>query len=539
MVGLAACGGSSGERTQPIESSTTDLDGVTETTQSANPPSVDAPTDSTSPGWKNDRVEIVTAGMEAQAGEPTIPEVVLVGSSSDGFIAAGVYAGGLALWGSQDLQAFTPLYNEVCCDRSVYPTAVADFDGVLLVGGNGREGLSGRQFGVVLRSDDGGATWVDAELPAFAAQADRVDAVLAVGDSVIVQLVDEGADFGFDSRLFRTSDLVEWEEIELPGSEPAGRPGIAADDESIFAFVNREDPSGGEGSADVWSSKDGGRTFEQRPPVPDITGERLVIDGALVVFASRPGFEPRDTEPRGFEVLGAGADWVSTEPDVGQFGDGSMGLGAAVGAPDGVTYVVLGRELRASDHYCYDDAATCQQLESVLAAATEPTEWFDVDGLDLPLFWGPDGLVATSDGSIVLWTTVDDEGVLDVYRWSSPQPPDLVDPPDYAPPSKPLELFDWSDTLGVGDEFRYVLQTGFCGGMYINDSLWEPETPLPDPLPPQWPYRPERPGTGDGPEGYLFGRIDMTASDTIEFSIEGVGVVATYRPSLPPDVQCG
>lgn len=537
VVGLAACGGSAGEaEPTEIDDST---EPAAESTEPASAASSDAPFEATTSGWQNDRVEIVTAGMETQSGEPAIPEVVLVGASSSGFVAAGVYAGALAIWGSDDFLEFTPLYNEVCCERSVYPTAIADFEGTLLVGGNGRDGVSERRFGAVLRSDDAGATWVDAELPAFASQADRVDAVLVVGDSVIVQLVDEDADVGVESKVFRTSDLVEWEEIEFPGSEPAAWPGLVADESSIFAMVYVEDPSGGAGSVAVWSSSDGGRTFEQRPPIPDIAGDRLVVDGALVVLPSRSGLEPRDAEPRGFDVLAAGADWVSTEPDVGQFGDGGSEHAAFASAADGSTYVVLGRELRASAHHCYDDAATCQQLAMVLAAATEPAAWFDVDGLDLPLYWGQPGLVAADDGSIVLWTAVQDEGALDTYRWSSPQPPDLVDPPSYSPPSRPLELFDPSDSLVVGDEFRYVLPTGFCGGMYINDSLWEPETALPDPLPPHWPYRPERPGTSDGPDGYLFGRIEMTATDTIRFSIEGVGVVATYRPSPPAEVQCG
>lgn len=537
--------GDSDERTGVVESSSVPSspgadDGSD--TSSVAPDASEAPdSGSETVSWERTRVPIVTGGMETKTGEPGVATVRVIGSSSVGFVAAGQYAGGLAIWVSDDFGEFVPLYNEVCCTRHVFPTAVAEFDGTLLVAGNGREGRTDREFGVLLRSDDGGATWTDAVLPAFSQAAERIDSVVVVGDSVLVELVDEATSVPYDARVFRSSDLVVWEEIELPGIRQGEWPGIVADQGTVFATAYRSATASSEATTLVWSSTDAGRTFVQRSALSGpLSGlDRVVVDGAMVVVPSQYHLDPADTEAAGLAVLEPDRDWVTLEPDVGQFGDGHTRLIEPAQTAAGPTYAVLGREVRASAHYCYEDAESCRQLQSVLVAATEPTQWHDVADLSLPPYWRPQGIATSPDGLIALWATAADQSALDVYRWSNEQPPRLVDPPGYPPPSRPIELFKRGEPLRVGHDYRYVLALGHCGGMYINDSRWAPETPLPDPPPASWPYLRQRPGVADGPDGYVFGRISMTSADSITFSIEDTGNVATYRPAPPLEEICG
>jgi hypothetical protein len=140
-------------------------------------------------------------------------------------------------------------------------------------------------------------------------------------------------------------------------------------------------------------------------------------------------------------------------------------------------------------------------------------------------------------GEIAVLAASYEQPLIHVTRWVGTTLPPLVDNPDYPAPDIPVPLYDRDRPFRVGDVVRYPLGLGGCGGMYIDNQMWEPETPLPDPVPDDWPHRPVE--IADGPTGYLYGTIERIAPDTIEFSIDGQGAIATFRPAPPPEYSCG
>jgi len=464
---------------------------------------------------------------------------MVIESTSVGYLAAGRVNGGFAIWRSDDFATFTPLYNEVCCDRFIRPSAVAEFRGSLLIGGSGRVNQpdgSEIERAFLMRSDDRGRTWTSIEDPVFSERTRRIDSIDVVGGAVIVDAIDDECCGEPTSHAVRSTDLVDFEPLVLPSREADDWPYFQSDDDQIIAVSSRDDPTEAAGAKYVvWRSVDEGRTFTSLPDASlDGRGVWLVA-GKLLQIPDHYQDTERHLDATGIRIAEPGQQFVESPPDVGQWGDGSTGFGP-VSKADDASYAVVGRELRASPHYCYDDAATCQRSDGALVVTDNGVDWFDVAGLSLDSFRGFD-VDVRGDGGIFVWAITGNEQSVTGYRWIGPDTPRRIDPAGYAPPVIPVPLYEHGDPVPVGSTFRYVLGTGFCGGMYVDDQRWAPISPLPDPVPAAWPYQDV--GFEDGPEGYIFGRIDRLAVDEISFSIEGLGAVATFRPAPAPTEFCG
>jgi hypothetical protein len=334
----------------------------------------------------------------------------------------------------------------------------------------------------------------------------------------------------------RSTDLVKWTKLVLPGRSAEDWPWYQVDSNQIIATSSRYDGPGGSSTRYVmWRSVDEGRTFQALPDIDLAGGAPILLEGKLVRVPQGWYDHSTHRDATGIAVADPGGSFEQFPPDVGQWGDGAVGVGPFASA-NGETYSLVSRELRASPHYCFADAATCKTQESSLAVTADGINWRDVVGPNVSRQFYSE-VDVRSDGEIVLWGIDGQQRTIVGYRWLGVDPPERRDPPGYPPPSIPLPLYGSPDPLPIGTQVRYVLGTGGCGGMYIERTLWEPIDPLPDPIPATWPYRAVM--IADGPEGYLYGRVERVSSRRIEFSIEGIGTVATFRPAPPPEFVCG
>lgn len=493
--------------------------------------------------WEQSAAVLVTAGIATQSNIPAeIPEVQAISATSHGYLVAGSVNGGFALWRSVDLESFEPVYSEVCCERYLRASSIAEFDGSLLIGGTGEFGVDRTEQAFMLRSDDGGASWALIDDPLFTSDANRVDRIIATDDGVLVETVDDRGTGQPQSVAAWSDDLTTWQPVELPGRQPEDWPWFAQAAEAVFAISQRNDgPEGRFGSWVIWRSDDGGRQFIEASTLadPDI-GAFLTVGHTLAAVPSNYQDEYRHVDVRGLTVLDGNGEWRELEPDTGTWGDGWVtAYPTAASKQSGRTYTLVTRTMRASVHYCYDDVATCQQPETALLATEDGTTWHDVAGFPATDNVRGDPMLLTTDpdGEIVLLAASYQDPQIQITRWTAGSPPPVIDNPDYAAPTIPVPLYDYEQPFNVGDERRYPLGLGGCGGMYIDDQLWEPDSPLPSPTPPDWPFRPVQ--IADGPEGYVYGRIHRLTSDTIEFSIEGLGPVATFHPAPSPEYVCG
>lgn len=531
VAAVAVASGCGGEETASTELSPTRSDGSTSTAVA-----IDA--------WEQSSAVLVTAGIATQSNSPAeVPEVQAIGSTSDGYLVAGSVNGGFAVWRSVDLESFEPVYSEVCCERYLRASSIAEFDGSLLIGGTGEFGIDRAEQAFILRSEDGGASWALIEEPVFASDANRVDRIVVTDEAVLVETVDDRVPGAQPQSVAAWSDdLVTWHPVELPGRQPEDWPWFVQTAERVFAVSQRNDgPEGRFGSWAIWRSDDGGRRFVVASALADAEiGGFLAGGDTLVAVPSNFQDEYRHGDARGLLVLDGAGEWRELEPDTGTWGDGWVtAYPTDASEASGRTYTLVTRTIRASVHYCYEDVDTCQQPETALLATEDGMTWHDVAGFPTTDDVRGDPVLLSTDpaGNIVLLAASYGDPQIHITRWTAGSPPPVVDNPDYAPPDIPVALYDREQSFNVGDERRYPLGLGGCGGMHVDDQRWEPDSPLPNPPPPDWPFRPVQ--GADGPEGYVYGRIHRATSETIELSIEGLGPVATFRPAPPPEYVCG
>jgi hypothetical protein len=294
----------------------------------------------------------------------------------------------------------------------------------------------------------------------------------------------------------------------------------------------------------VWSSDDGGETFQRLPPLLEYANSTAAVSGNLVVWPDLQDGGIPDAAEEALEtgpwVISPGESWQLLPSDTGQWGDGRLRVRGDVDPTTGRFVAIVFRTPRSNRHHCFDDPHTCDTSEIALVTSTDGIEWFDIEGADLNDATVQAPLLA-GDGSIALvrWSEQSPRGlVLHVRRWSGPGRPSLLNPAIIPSPDRPIPLYE-NGPFAIGDERRYELGLGYCAGMYVDGISWVPTEPLPDPPPDTWPYRSVQ--IADGPTGYLYGRITRTAVDRIEFAIEGEGTVAIYVPETPDPNrgQCG
>lgn len=561
MLLAGACAGESTGVSSTDDGSMPSVHGATGSSAAVGPSTSPAP--GTAPGttavsttvpavagdWDESAVVLSTEGIATQPDvPPELPDVHVIGSTSAGYLVAGSVNGGFTVWRSTNLASFEPVYSEVCCDRQLRAASIGELDGSILIGGTGWLGPDRTEQAFVLRSDDGGASWVLIDDPVFRTAANRVDRFLSTGGVVIAEAVDDRATGAQPSSVAAWSDdLVTWHPIDLPGRRSDDWPWFASDEHVVFGLAQRVDPDGFLQGWVVWRSVDGGRTFDVAPALTGSvagSGGFVVVDGSLVGLPSAIQRESGHVDAQGAAVLRAGG-WELLPPDTGAWGDGAAGL-----YPNGTTaawdrtYALVGRETFASVHYCYDDPAACQTPETALMSSRDGTTWLTVAGFPRTQLVSEALTIANgvNDGIVVIAAVPQDpatdrERFVHITRWTGVGPPTEAVAQGYPPPEIPVPLYDHAQPLEIGEERRYPLPLGGCGGMYLGEQRWEPDSPIPDPPPANWPYK--EANWVDGPRGFVYGRVRLVDADTIEFSIEGVGPVATFRPAPPPETVCG
>jgi len=195
--------------------------------------------------WHHRRVEqssavLVTAGIATQSNTPAeVPEVRAIGATSHGYLVAGSVNGGCAVWRSVDLESFEPVYSEVCCERYLRASSIAEFGDALLIGGTGEFRVERTKQAFILRSDEGGASWAVIDDPLFTSDSNRVDRIIVTDDGVLVENVDDRGTGQPESVAAWSDDLTTWRPVELPGRQPEDWPWFALAAEAVFAISQR------------------------------------------------------------------------------------------------------------------------------------------------------------------------------------------------------------------------------------------------------------------------------------------------------------
>jgi hypothetical protein len=539
----AACGGGDPGAIDAPSSTSTTISASSAVAPTINPTTTPAVVSTTTPStggdWLRHELTIDTTGLETQSGSPELPRLTLIDGAGDRLVAIGSYGGGVTVWTSTDLEVLRPVYSEVCCERIVSAWAhFAVFGDRWLLGGTEQRptetGFESQSF--VWWSDDQGVTWTAADDAVFSEQANRIDGFTVAGDVVIAHAVNDRA--GLVQMPVWTDDFVEWTPVTIAADRPVESVQFFADGSSVWAIGSALREDGGYDR--IWSqSADGGRTFGSSLP---LTSDRFALERVGETLVGLPYVDQHEyvDEPAvGLELIAADGTVTSEPVDTGQWGDGALRASEwTVDPASGRRYAIVGRQRQANVLYCYSDPTGCWQPEAAIATTLDGIEWFDVVAPPISMQFSADLDLLSIDGHLLI-TTLTDEQHVTVDEWTGPGLPPFVDPPSYPPPDRSVPLYECcTPQIAIGETYRYPLGIGGCGGLFVGEQRWEPEQPLPDPMPTQWPKREVE--MADGPQAYLFGTITLVADDTIEFGIEGVGTVATFHPRQDEsDIICG
>ncbi|MCP4225192.1 MAG: hypothetical protein GY773_17785 [Actinomycetia bacterium] len=458
------------------------------------------------------------------------------------WLVLGDFLGRPTIWRSQDLETWDVAYHELRGGvngkhRDMRWRGVVELGDRIVVGASGREqsGQTERDRSFLFVTEDGGQTWRSIEDPIVAESDRRLDG-LHVSDGVLVaDLLIDSAGQAPQPIPHRTSDLLNWEPIELPDAPPGTWAWWISDGRGQVAAIATSHPDSGP-TTTVWHSYDGAKSFDRIELSEPLDGVVILPDSILAIpsggrtccyYSDGPSRHP------GQVWLHDGTRWALTEADEGQWGDGGGWLETPVVDPGSRRiHAVVTRHVRSDPHYCWVDEATCQQAQHAVVATADGQHWSDVQ-LPSPPNRGSQ-LIAPGDGQLVVWWYDHESRTLQFNRWTGPGEPPTEDPPGWDPVEAPIALWT-GEALEVGDEYRYVYGLGGCGGMHVNEIEWLPTEELDTT---GWPIRDS--GIDDGPSALVFGRIRLESPDQMSFIIEGQGVVATLHPRSEPRQEfCG
>jgi hypothetical protein len=482
--------------------------------------------------------------------EQPVPPITSVGSlvwTPSGYRASGADGSRVVVWGSPDGAAWEVVsaFTGLCCERYESGATLQrrPSDLLLITSGHLDTNPAGETLvpvAVLRSSTDDGATWTERTGGPFGNPGMSVDSVDVYGDTVYATARVESADYSITPSVWRSTDLVTWQQVQLEGAPTTSWQYLAeTPDGTVLGRAIDQDTQ-----AESWyASSDDGATFEPVPAPPRAVSYPIGAVGDHLLVGVAPDFDvdffPPDDVQSGpvLVVTSTGATWEQVDRNTGLWGDGYPGAGEIDHG-----YLVVQRVLREADAYCFDDLATCQQPSTVLVHVDDDLAVRPV-AVDLE----PDVLylAAGDDGSLVVWgQRQSDHGPdLVVQRWVGPEPPATLDvPPPLPPPSdtSPILGFDLS-AVEIGSTFRALLPLGACGGgrLEADDRIFIGQAvPVGPPYPSGWRVRED--GFADGPSAFLLAVGQHPDADTFTFD-PGDGSTITYRFHPAPDLgpECG
>lgn len=469
-------------------------------------------------------------------GEPIQPQVESFVRLAGSYWALGDIGGRAAIWRSEDLVDFgisylDPTGRPRAPGRFTRLRSMVEFDGKLVAGGPTRISRPELERSVILVSDDEGATWTEVEQPFLAAPFQRLDGLMVVGERLLANIVNDECCSQPVWGGYATSDLEVWEPIVLPEAKPDTWPWLVEDAMGTVWAIDTQDADGNQ----TWVTTDGD---DWRLIAADSGVSRgyMGIDGVLHALPDGPFASSIGTtseEINGIRRLGD-SGWEELDPDSGQWGDGNTSMSNGVHDPEsGRFFGIVGRTIRASAHYCYENVTTCIEGEQALVTSADGIAWHDLTPPPATSeFWRGGHLFWTNTRvpAIAMNDSGTDRNAWVVFYWSGSGLPSLIDPPSYPPPAAPAPFFDYRVGLEIGDEVRFAWPLGRCGGPYVDDIRW---LPTEDPDMRDWPIR--EVNIIDGPSGYAYGRLRRVAADELEFFIEGSDDVVTLSPQEGED----
>ena len=458
-------------------------------------------------------------------------------------------------------------------DGSRVVSLVTDDDGVLHPAATGPDGafVAGPALDAALSSPGlGGAVATD-------------DGWVALGSG---RLVADGIDF--EVRAFESPDGLEWREVDTTGLEEPGDVGQLAwgGGQVVAAGTLRTagDPSYGGFVPVVWTSPDG-RGWQQRE-LPLTGGPEGWAKGALVVddrilvtggsaggaamWSSTDGGVTWDQVESGalrgsgsFGPLVRNGDVILTTvhrdtPELGEHGehgrssvarstDGGRTWTAldAPGASKGYAEPLYGgggwfftadpssgRTVSYGPEVCYADLDVCRNppaLPDAVYASRDGTEWTRVDTRGVDGASHLSAIAGTDDGGIVFLTPSEDG--MTAWRWAAGQPLAMREADPVAPPpTAEIDLIEEGDQADLGHRYAVPMSI-HCENewLYFDDRIWQLADPVADSVDHEtWPVVGEM----------LYGYATLVGEGTVEYSGHQGERLATYHPATEPPPGC-
>jgi hypothetical protein len=482
-----------------------------------------------------------TAIVEAVPGGSAGPLGAMPGSivwTPDGYRGVGQTNSQFVVWGSNDGLDWRMVHAEPlgCCGRSESSGVLHRFGNQLLDLNEGdTKLLTGATdlsaSGFLRSSADNGNTWAVHTGGPFATPGLRVTGIDSAGGTVVVAGVINENSCTPRGSLWRSADLDNWNEVDLPGAPESGLRAIAAaPDGSLIATTTDHCIN----TQQWYRSTDGGASFnpatpppterptpETAPPLPGHPNSRPSetatfvgrVGRQLLVQLDAAGF-PGDGVSQTDPVLAATSDgisWRIVPRNTGLFGDGAVSINAFASAPT-VGYSFADRTLRADDRYCFDDISTCHRRERILVRVDESLSATEANVTNDEYL---DSLVAGDDGSLLMWHIAGGGPLqLRVARLAGPDPLPVGDEvPPLSPPSDPTPVLLGFSSVAVGQDFRARLMVSGCNGppvLEVDGLFYVGANPPPAPYPTSWPVK----------DGWFFVRGQRPDAETFRFVID-------------------
>jgi hypothetical protein len=220
-----------------------------------------------------------------------------------------------------------------------------------------------------------------------------------------------------------------------------------------------------------------------------------------------------------------GLSWVRDDTQPAVFGDGEVNTDGVWGGNGTVLVSGEGRH-REAIQYCVDDPSTCRQSFTALWLRSGSTWQRLIPPSDRWTY-----TVATINQRVVTTGRVGDAGAVWVWMPTADDLLPTAPPLDVSPPVADIPELGPDPVIEEGAIY-VVPRSEACHGMnylgYINGVHWLLEGEQVQ-FSDEWPVLVG--DYGDGPFRTVFGTIELTSPEQIEYTVTGFGVVAVYVPA--------